>query len=379
MSSNPEIPQVYKVEREELSPPEHPDISFDEAISWIALQPKLKQDLLPAKLTEDLADGKDLKDLLKGKFSELALRGQKLKEISGILEQTVERSIRNELMQAAASFLKSAHGLELDPKLFSEFKIVFLDDYRWASFFLQRKRQIFGSNIKAAVVPEDGLIIIKTDEYTGENLDKLDSTRDDNIKTGKLRMTILHEFLHALSAINYWAMEARDGEGVLAARRVGLTSMRLRKTKTENGKPVYKYVSSLHSLYEGVIEELTIAIALNKLTSAIPLGVIEEEAAKIYSGEIDVLRNLTARVPLSYFVKAVFEKEALRELVKKVNAACGPRYLEVIGELMKWEKGYGYPSTIKFIQGGKIKTPASVFKRVNPKFVTEHYPNIHLS
>lgn len=370
--------KIYKVEREELPPPEDPKISFEEAVSWVAMHPKSREKLLPPELLEALAEGKDLKELLEGEFKELTLKGRRLAETNNFLEQAANGPTKKELIQAATSFLKFAYGLELDPKLFSEFKIIFLDGYRWAGFFLQRGQSTFAGS-KAVVVPEEGLIIVKTDEYSSGTLKGLEGAPRDKATTGRLKTTLLHELLHTLSVINYWGKEEKEGEWVLAARRVGLTSMRLRKSKTKEDKPAYEYISSLHSLYEGVIEELTIAIALNKLNSAIPLGVIEEEAEKIYSGEIDVLRNLTVKVPLSYFVKAVFEKEALRELVKKVNAAYGPRYLEVIGELMKWEKGYGYPSTVKFIQGGKIKAPASIFKRVNPKFVTEHYPNIHLS
>lgn len=374
--------KIEKIEQEDFVSPEYQDISFEEAVFLIAQHPKDRKELLPPGLVKELNNGKNLKELLEGKFKDFVQKGQELKEANNQLQQIAEGLLKPELMRAITSFLRNKYGLELNTKQFSEFKIVFLDIYRWVAFFLQKEYVVADAN--AIVLPAERIIAVRTGHRSNISLDKSGVIPADRekIKDGKLRLILLHEFLHAVSVVNYWGKEEKGGELSLIPRRFGISSARLKKVKEQDTKPAYDYLLSLKGLYEGIIETLTIAIAIDKLTSVIPTEVIEDESKKIFSGEIDVLRNLTTGVSLEYFVKAVFEKGALKDLVKKVEEVYGERYLEVIGELMKWEekqKSVDYFLTIRFIQGHEIKVPATLFKRVNPRFVVENYPAIKLS
>lgn len=376
-----EKPRLEKIDQKDFLSPEYKDISFAEAVLLIAKHPKTREKLLPPQLLEDLGDGKNPEDLFGGDFKDFAKRGQELKEISDSLQQVAEGLLRPELTRAFTSFLRKEYGFELNMKHFSEFKIVFMDIYRWAALFIQEGIAVPDAN--AVVLPSERVIVVRTENQLNAGLKESSLTQADSgkIKAGKLRLILLHEFLHACSALNYWGAEEKEGELNLITRRFGIASTRLRKRKTKDGEYTYNYLLSLKDLYEGITEKLTIAIAIDKLTSVIPIGVIEDESKKIFSGEIDVLQNLTKKIPFGYFVRAVFENGALRDLVKKADEIYGPRYLEIIGELMKWEnsnKVFDYPQTIKFIQGNKIKVPFSIFKRVSPRFVTDHYPNIKL-
>lgn len=387
MISNSENPKneeklgLEKIEQKDFLSPEYKNMSFAEVIRLVTQDPKAREKLLPPRLLEDLDDGKNIEDLLGRDFKDFAKRGQELKEISDSLEQVAEGLLRPELMQAITSFLRKEHGLELNTRQFSEFKIVFMDIYYWTALFIQEG--IAMPNANAVVLPSERIIIVRTENQlkAGLNESSLIQAGSGKVKAAKLRLVLLHEFLHAFSALNYWGIEEKEGELNLITRRFGIASARLRKRKTEEVGQTYNYLVSLQDLYEGVIEKLTVAIAVDKLTSVIPMGVIEDESKNIFSGEIDVLQNLIQKIPFGYFVKAIFEKGALRDLVKRADAVYGPRYLEVISELMKWERkqnNIDYSTTINFIKGYKVEVPASVFKRVNIGFIVESYPTIKL-
>lgn len=390
MDSNPEIPKeiqseppkIYKVEQENLpSFNEMSDVSSEEALLLIAKHPKAREDIFPEKLVAELKSGARPQDLFAGEFKEVVLRARKLKESTDNLQRIIEGPLRLELARAISDHLFSKYQVEIPLKLFSEFKILFLDTYRWPGFFLKRGMAVSRGN--AGILPEERVIVVNTEKQWGAS----DITPDLDVRSpatlGKTRLTILHEFLHASSIINYWGMEHKEGEWSLGPRRLGIASGRLRGVSKEKSKIGYGTPLILRGLTEGITDILTIQIAIDKLTSVIPLETIEESSKKYYFQEADILRKINEKVPFEYFARATFQKSALKDLIEEMDKAYGKRSLETIGELMSWEKkdkekGGDYPATRKFLTGDSISVPNRVFKRISPEFIKRNYPNIKL-
>jgi hypothetical protein len=130
--------------------------------------------------------------------------------------------------------------------------------------------------------------------------------------------TNIHELLHAASCHNFFV----DLNEELATRRSGLRASGLDKP--------YR----LWKLDEAVIEHMTIDIIISHLEKTLSGEQMTKlRAARFFVGsyksERAYLKKLLEKIDFSYFVKAVFNEEALMDLQRQVKEKMGKTLLEI--------------------------------------------------
>lgn len=378
-----------KLEDSELPEKQVQDIGPEEALHWIAHNPVLRSKIFPPALNKALEKEHNLSRLFRKDFKHILNAAELSKELTDDMTKKAEGEIRPEFFSAIKDYMKEKFGLDLPAEKLEKYKILFLDEYRWPAFFVKTGRKFISQNAAQTLAVEKTIIVNAEKRFIGLGKEAEEGAQDSERKT---YFNLLHEFLHTFEYANFWEMKAGEKEKPFYGyRRLGLRIGGLRENKVL-GKNFMRAVPVLDSIDEGVIESLTNKIAEEKLSHLIPSGTVKA-MEEVYGAEQEVVRELAGKLSFEALVKAVFERESLKDLVKKSDEEFGPRSLEIVGELMNWEKMIAktraedenrtsgevdeYSLTLKFLRGEKIRVLApGVFRRVPEKFVRERYPNM---
>lgn len=373
---------ISKQDKNEFEPVHEKDISPEDALLYISRDEKLCNTIFSFSFCEEFCQSNNPKELLFGKFRRVYEEAVLSMEMTDEMEKLAEGPLREEIVGGISDLLQNSYDVMLDQKMPRDFRIIFLDKYRWPCFVKSRGSDV--SRAHARTFPAEKLIAINSEKSW---LDVWDKKEQPSLQEDSALITLIHELGHASSEINYWTAEDRTQE-IKMARRVGIMGERLQRAKVTVGggstMEVFQSSDILNPLNEGIIQKITEEVLLTKFADKISDRAFREISDITYNLEREVLEILFKKVSDKLFVRATFEKSGLKYLAIKMKDAFGPRSLEVLGDLMEWEKvqGWygvrGYKISKRFLEGKKIKIMETVFGRVNSEFIRKHYPNIEL-
>lgn len=368
------------IEGDDVMPEKEAELLPEEILNFVieekSISKNLRWTLLPNDLLKEIKQNPDYKN----SSAYLNFLGELKEEIEmdKKLSVIIDSEITPKIVENMELMLKEKYGVE-DIKLPRYYKTVFLDPL---NFFVvhaedEKSESFYVPSLKHSYLLNEG-----SDDFEYE-----------------LKERLVHELFHALSKQRHWQIDfmARK-EGSLEPiylgkrftnKRLGILTARMRKT-TDYDFGI-ENIQAFRELNEAVTQKLTVEYFLISSEKRGISDVYFERVQKCYSEEQKALDLINQKVPFEMFVKAFFDKNAYRDLIKKIDESYGFKAATIISELMKWEnKNYNsskmakkdprkkYFLTKRFLNDKPVKLPAEIFKRIKPETAAKH-PLIKIS